>query len=121
MDEWLMSGYTGSYEDEDDTGEQIMDYVKNFQRAMASIPVQTKLVSDLSTMQANRLSKEMDRLRPNRSRRRTNNNLPDVHAPSVVPRRQAGRSQRRRRNTGFEMFVGHRRKVKDGMSLLTGR
>ena len=108
-----------SYEDESDPIENMGDAANRFQKFIQSIPVQTKLVSELSANEANRLSREVGRLRVGPSRKAVRrvkaptikqDDIPEVpHIPRKIPRM----------DSSFAMFAGKRRKVKSGMAILT--
>ena len=114
-----------SYEDESDTMEELGEAADRFQKFMKSIPVQAKLVSDMSANQAQRLSREMDKVRVPRARRELNRvAVPAVRAKDLPPQPRLSHVQTPkipRTNSSFSMFAGKRRKVKSGMSILTGR
>jgi hypothetical protein len=95
-------------EAEEDEMAEIARTARWLQQSISHVPLQAKLVSKMTAEQANRITREMNKLRPK---------PPSLQQISKNPAvRRSGQSR-----DIFASFVGRRRKVKNGMDILTGR
>jgi hypothetical protein len=101
---------------EDSTNEDIEDLAdtaKRLQKALHDVPAQAKLVSKLTRQQADKLAREVQRIRPPP---RVAKQIRAPQLPTKMPQPKIPKT-----NTAFTAFAGKRRKIKDAMSILTGR
>lgn len=113
-----------SYGEEDESEselEALAETAMKVQRAIAGIPENAEQVSKFTRHEANRIAKEIDKVRlPTASKR-----MRRIHVPRVMPRDMPSQPKLPqnvpRVRSDFELFMGRRRKIKDGMSILTGR
>jgi hypothetical protein len=106
---------------DDAAGVSIDDVLESTHKAinaLKNVPIQSRLVSDLTIAEANKISREINRVRaptPKSPPHNPQKQIKKVKAPTI-PQQPPTKT-----GMGYEQFAGKRRKQKDTFSIFLGR